>query len=572
MPGKSTLHAITRKQFLLGSAAAVGALGVRALTRTPSAWAQEQPAARNAVQEFRFVAGDGASTSDLPSLDFITAGLDLGIITAGQFQIGLIYQGGDAQIYPGLAQSWSVSDDRLTYTFNLYPNLRWSDGSPLTAQDIKYSYNRFVWPETKSQATTTVLGSVAGIDAALKGDSRDISGIQAPDDNTITITVKAPNVAFPLSICQPWGWSWVKQSLYEPDPDAYWAGQNGLPLATGPMKLDQWIQGDRITFSRNPYFHLEPANLDTMQFLFNRDASTLLVAYENNELDNVSVDPQDVERFNAPGLPHSSELKSTYEGELFLSFKVSLPPMDDPLVRLAFYQAIDRNTIGTQVFRDVWRGAKSLQAPDYPWFDPQIQWPQYDPQAAQANIAQSKYGSVKNFPKIRTTDSTATGSRSHRLAVALQQMWKDNLGVDVELKATEFPYEAAGERRQVVFGDWGGVQDPGWIPVQIYQSQSNRNMAYTGLTQDDGSQKDFNVVPELDALIADAESTQDPQERARKHNALERRAMQDAAIFPLFHQYDYMLMKPWVMDYVPKLIFFDFYALKPSNIWIAEHR
>ena len=151
MSARVTSPVVTRKQFLLGSLAAAGALGVRALTRTPSAWAQEQ--ARSAVQEFRFVAGDGASTSDLPSLDFITAGLDLGIITAAQFQIGLLYQGGDAQIYNGLAQNWSVSDDRLTYTFNLYPNLRWSDGSTFTAQDIKYSYNRLVWPETKSQAT-----------------------------------------------------------------------------------------------------------------------------------------------------------------------------------------------------------------------------------------------------------------------------------------------------------------------------------------------------------------------------------------------------------------------------------
>src|SRR5690242_4291416 len=122
MPDKSTSHLVTRKQFLLGSVATVGALGVRALTRAPSAWAQEQPVARNSVQEFRFVAGDGASTTDLPSLDFITAGLDLGIITAAQFQIGLLYQGGDAQIYNGLAQNWSVSDDHLTYTFNLYPN------------------------------------------------------------------------------------------------------------------------------------------------------------------------------------------------------------------------------------------------------------------------------------------------------------------------------------------------------------------------------------------------------------------------------------------------------------------
>src|SRR5262249_50933961 len=147
----------------------------------------------------------------------------------------------------------------------------------------------------------------------------------------------------------------------------------------------------------------------------------------------------------------------------YLGFKEALPPMEDPLVRLAFYQAIDRETIAKQIFRNTMVAATSIHAPDFPWYDPAPVLPPFDPAAARDALARSSYKSAPGRPPVRIAGSTF--GLLQRVAVALQQMWKDNLGVQVDIKLTEFPYEAATAKRQMSLGDRGFLwPDVGNLP------------------------------------------------------------------------------------------------------------
>src|SRR5262245_41534919 len=357
---------LSRATFLHTTAGAAAAAAAGSLAgRLNPVFGASTFQARNGTQEFHFVHGGGTSVTNLPTLDVVTTGATLCILATWQVQSGLFYSGGDSQLHKGMVDDYTVSDDSLTYTFRLKPGIRWSDGSPFTAQDIKYSWDRAAWPETKGIGVGTSLSDVAGIDEALRGDAREIAGVQAVDERTLRVALKGPNSSFLTKLGIPWGFGWVKRDVLERDPDAYFAGKRGLPLSTGPFRIDDWLADDRLVFSRNPTFGSwfgEAADLDAMHLLFNRDPSTMLVAYENNELDLASIDAQDVPRFNAPGLPHAGELKQSLSGTNFLVFKPSLPPFDDPLVRLAFYRALDRDAIAKGVYLDTWRPARSIFA------------------------------------------------------------------------------------------------------------------------------------------------------------------------------------------------------------------
>jgi ABC-type transport system substrate-binding protein len=554
----------TRRQLgegavALASAAAAAGGPIRAL-------AHPATQARHRVQEFHFVSGSGASTLNLPTLDVTTTGLNLTILANFQYQIGMVYTGADHQMYLGIAESYSVSDDLLTYTFNLRPGLRWSDGTPFTARDIRYSWERACLPETKGNVNG-FLNDIAGVAQTMRGESREIAGVTVPDDQTVVVTLTAPSVVFLQRMAHPWSWCWVKREALEADPAGYW----NRPLANGPFRIDQWIPDDRVIFSRNPYFHGDAPNLDTMHFVFNRDASTLLIAYENNEIDLTSVDSQDARRFNVPGLPHHAEMRVMPQGVLSLCFKEAVRPMEDPMVRLAFYRAIDRSTIATALFPGDFVGATSVQNPAFPWANPEEPLPRFDPDAARQLLARSSYGSAANLPKLRIAASTLDAFQ--RAIVAMQQQWKDVLGADVEIKLTEFPYEAAAERSQMTLAGRGYLfADVSAIAGVIWETEGAYNQGVSGLSQQSGPPLGYHKNPQLDALIARANSTLNPDERYRLYWDVERMAVADVFNLPLWHRHTTALAKPWVQDYSPRLGYYDMYGVTPSNVWIAEHR
>jgi oligopeptide transport system substrate-binding protein len=564
---------LSRSKFLrttVGAAIAAGSVASKAST----AFAAPTFQVRHRTQEFRFVHGGGTSVTNLPTLDVVTTGATLAILATWQLQCGLFYSGGDSQLHNGMVDDYTVGEDGLTYTFSLKPGILWSDGSPFTARDIKYSWDRAAWPETRGIGVGTSLSDVVGIDEALRGETREISGVQVVDDRTLQVSLKAPNSSFLTKLGIPWGFGWVKQDVLERNPEAYFAGRQGLPLSTGPFRIDEWVPDDRIIFTRNPYFASwfgEAANLEVMHLLFNRDPSTLLVAYENNEIDLVSIDAQDVPRFNAPGLPHYSELQRSLSGTNFLVFKPSLPPFDDPLVRQAFYRALDRAAIAKGVYVDTWRPARSIFAEEFPWFNQNANIPSFDAAEAKSLLARSKYGSAQGLPPIRLVSTTYLPYQ--RCIVAMQGQWRDNLGVNVEIKQAEFPFEPAAQRSQVNINGRGYLMsDINWMPYSVWEGEGAWNKSATGLLQENGSYNGYRQNPEIDQVIYRAASSLDLAEQAQLYAQVEAQIVAQSNTIPLFHEFAHALMKPWVQGYVPRQNYNESYGLPPSNIWISDHR
>jgi oligopeptide transport system substrate-binding protein len=166
---------------------------------------------------------------------------------------GLVVYDEDNNIVGGSAESWDISDDGLTYTFNLRDNLRWSDGSPLTAQDFVYSYLRVLDPNLGAQYTEMITDYIVGADEYYAGTGNAASvGISAPNDSTLVLTLKQPT-AFFLGILGMWVYSPVQEATVTANGDQ-WTLSADTYVSNGPFRMEKITFGEGYELVKNEYY------------------------------------------------------------------------------------------------------------------------------------------------------------------------------------------------------------------------------------------------------------------------------------------------------------------------------
>ncbi|MBN9445878.1 MAG: ABC transporter substrate-binding protein [Bosea sp.] len=239
---------------------------------------------------------------------------------------GLVAMDRTGKIVPALAESWTVSADGLTYTFKLRPNARFHDGTPFSARDVKFSFERAVAPDSTN---------------AQRWIFTPIAGIEAPDPVTVTITLKQPTANF------VYGLAWGDAIIVSP---ATAADNKTRPVGTGPFKFARWNRGDRLEFERNAeYWGPKPA-LAKAVFRFIGDPQAQVAALRAGDIDaftNLSA-PEAI-----PQLKADPKLKVTLgktEGETILAINNAKAPFSDIRVRQAIAHVLDRKTIALGVY------------------------------------------------------------------------------------------------------------------------------------------------------------------------------------------------------------------------------
>lgn len=239
---------------------------------------------------------------------------------------GLVAMDRTGKIVPALAESWTVSADGLTYTFKLRPNARFHDGTPFSARDVKFSFERAVAPDSTN---------------AQRWIFTPIAAIEAPDPVTVTITLKQPTANF------VYGLAWGDAIIVSP---ATAADNKTKPVGTGPFKFARWNRGDRLEFERNAeYWGPKPA-LAKAVFRFIGDPQAQVAALRAGDIDaftNLSA-PEAI-----PQLKADPKLKVTLgktEGETILAINNAKAPFSDVRVRQAIAHVLDRKTIALGVY------------------------------------------------------------------------------------------------------------------------------------------------------------------------------------------------------------------------------
>lgn len=338
-----------------------------------------------------------------------------------------------ATIVPGVAESWEISPDGLRYTFRLRDCV-WSDGTPLTADDFIYSWRRVLDPSMGAAYYAYQLFYIRGAEEFNAGVLNDFSrvGVRAPDPRTLVVELKSP-MPFFLYLTSFYTLFPVNRACVERHGDLW--TRPGKIVSNGPFVLAEWITSRRIRLVRNPrYWDRDRVRLSTIDALPTENESTAFNLYLTGGadwVDGAGIPLHLVDLLRTRPDFHKTTILVTY----FYRFNVTRPPIDDPRVRKALALAADKKRITEKILRAGQLPATTLVPPSMPRYRP----PEglgYDPAEARRLLAEAGYPGGERFPETRILFNT---SEAHKqIAVEMQAIWKENLGIQVELENQEW--------------------------------------------------------------------------------------------------------------------------------------
>ena len=242
------------------------------------------------------------------------------VVYANVFE-GLTRIGPDGSVQPDLAESWQVADDGKSYTFHLRPGVTFHDGATFDAQDVVFSLDRARAPDSTTAQKTLFEG---------------IDKVEAIDPQTVRVTLKSPDGAFPFKM------AWGDAVMVDPASIKDIATR---PVGTGPFKFAEWKQGDHITLTAyDGYWGKKPA-LKTATFRFIADPTAAFAAIMAGDIDAFPIYPAPETLAQIQTDPRFKVLVGTTEGETILAMNNARPPLDNVKVREAIAHAINRQDL-----------------------------------------------------------------------------------------------------------------------------------------------------------------------------------------------------------------------------------
>lgn len=442
---------------------------------------------------------------------------------------------------PGMAESWNISANGKTYTFHLRDNLKFSDGSRITANDFIYTYRRVVDPKTASGHNYLLAGVVNG-NKIIKGELPPTSlGISAPDAKTVVIQLDHPDANF-LNYLTLGTVGVVSQKTINKYASAWTQAQN--MVTSGAYVLSEHVVNGHILLTKNPYYFQESqvaiAKVDFFPYV---DHNAGLSAYKTGGLDLV-YQSVPIDQYQNLKQQYPSELHTIQqEGIYFYDLNQLLPQFkNNPELRQALSMAIDRNALvnkvlgqgETALYSNVTSTVESgaYKSVRYSWADLP-----YDEQVKIAKQLYAKAGYSASHP-LKIDLSYNTDDLHRKIALAIAGMWKSTLGVEVTLSNQEWKTFIASRHS----GNYVVARDR-WV------ADYNSVTSYTQLYLCNGMQNNSHYCnPAYDKLVTAAENSSDLAQQQQLYRQALTLALNDYAIIPLFQPNYSKLVKPYVSN------------------------
>ncbi len=455
---------------------------------------------------------------------------------------GLLKFDQNNDIVGGLAESWEQSEDGLTWTFHLRPDLKWSDGSALTANDFVYSWKRVADPNTAAPYGYDLLNVVAGYEEASKGDI-DALQVEATDDNTFVVHLSNPCVYFDkiaaFTVMVP-----VQQATIEAAGDS-WATDPATYITDGPYYMTEFTDGSQIVFEKNPYYwDAENITFDKIVWHLIEDSNTSYTAYNQGELDMIKdVPTEEIPTLDGNEEFHVEPLMGTY----YVTFNTQKEPFNDAKVREALSLAIDRKYVADTIMQgtyspatnfvgagvsDAAEGSSFVDVTKEKYGD-HFDIENYDANLEKAKelLAEAGYPNGEGFPAF----DYLTNDAGYHKAVAeyLQSAWAE-LGLTMNVNIQEWKTVTADRRA----GNFDVARN-GW--VYDWDDPSNMiNLLETTNGNNDGKYSSA----EFDKLVDEARSTTDIDKHYDLLHQAEQVLLNDAAMAPIAYYNEFWLQKP----------------------------
>ncbi|KIC89019.1 MULTISPECIES: ABC transporter substrate-binding protein [Pantoea] len=471
---------------------------------------------------------------------------------------GLTNQDAQGKIVPGVAQSWSSSDNK-TWVFTLRNNARWSNGDPVTAQDFVYSWQRLVDPKNSSAfAWFAGLSGIQNAAAITKGEmTSDKLGVVAQSKNQLKVTLDRPVPWFPALVANVALFP-VPQKIIAQQGDS-WTSPGKL-VGNGAYQLSERVVNEKIVLTRNPHYWDDAHSVLTkVTFVPINEESSATKRYRSNDIDITESFPKNMYALlkkTLPGEVYTPDQLGTY----YYAFNTQKGPTADVRVRKALSWSIDRKVIAEKVLgtgeKPAWHFTPDVTAgfKPLPTFMQQHDQNSLNAQA-KSLLAAAGYGPGKPL-KLKLLYNT---SESHqKIAIAVASMWKKNLGVDVTLENQEWKTYIDSRNSgnfDVIRASWVGDYNEPSTFLNLLTSGNSSNIAR------------FNNA-DYDAVIAKASRETSDQVRNSDYNRAEQILAEQAPIAPIYQYTNGRLIKPWVKGYPitnPEDVAYS------RELWIEKH-
>ncbi|MFO1447056.1 MAG: peptide ABC transporter substrate-binding protein [Opitutaceae bacterium] len=443
---------------------------------------------------------------------------------------------------PGAAERWEVSADGLVYTFHLRSGLTWSDGQPLTAADFVYSARRMLSPKLASSHPENNLFFVRNARAYQAGTLTDFEavGVRAEGDRTIILTLDRPASFFlsALTLFFPVPKSVVERFAPMDQRQNAWIRPGNL-VSNGPFRLKEWRPHQDVVIERNPhYWDAASVRLKEVRFQPIESPAVEEAAFRNGLLHMTSTVPG--QKVDVYAREQPEVLKTVDDrGVYFYSLNVARPPLTDRRVRQALSLAIDRERLTGRVVRGGTRPAWHFTPDDMGGYTAPDGL-RFDPVEARRLLAEAGFPEGRGFPAV---ELLIDSRELHRVvAEAVQQMWRQHLGISITLRNEETQVLNASKRAmdfQMVRGSWNATtyQDPiyflgAWQTTGLYNEAKWSHAAF-------------------DQLI-DSTWTSDLARRQAAFRQAETIFLEELPAIPLFFTRQVILIHPMVKGWVPR--------------------
>ena len=547
---------ISRRNFLKVAGVGAAALGLAACggsksgSTATSGTASSAGSSTGSVSTAGFTVQYGSNPETLdPALNSAVDGGNT-IITV--FETLLIINENNEAV-PGQAESWTTSEDGLTWTFTMRDGLKWSDGTDLNAKDFEYSFKRMADPDTAAPYAETCLGMIDGFEEA--AGFPDADGNPTVEPNLDALNVKASDDGKTLTIVLAYPCSYfdkivafaamspVQKATVEANGDA-WCTSPDTYVCNGPFMITEWTPSERIVLTKNPNYvggwDSSKIVSESITLLLLEDSSASFAAYNSGEAQLIKDVPTD----EIPSLTKAEDggdfYVDTILGTYYVSLNLKRDAFKDAKVRRALSLAIDRDYVANTIMQGTYSTADSIVGPgivdENGYFHDNGNAP-YISADYEANLAEAKklladagYPNGEGYPTLEY--STNDAGYHVPLAEYLQQAWSD-LGITLTISKMEWSSFTAARRA----GEYDVARN-GW--VMDYNDPSNMlDLFCSGNGNNDGKYSN----PEFDAAI-EATRVADVSEHFAQLHKAEDILMEDTGCLPIAYYNDYWLQSP----------------------------
>lgn len=466
--------------------------------------------------------------SDPKSLD---PALSTDVFTAVKVTLlydNLVKFGVGSEILPSVARDWTISPDGRRYTFHLQPGFRFINGRQMTAQDVKFSFERVLNPETRSPMTW-LFTPIVGAEAFQNGDRDEVTGLIAEDSLTLTIVLKTPFAPFLGFLGMP------AAAIVAPEGVAAAGDRFGeKPLGSGPWILEEWWHDNYLSFKPNPDYFFGPPKLEGLQVRIIPEVLTMAVEFESGNLDMMTVPNSEFKYWThsqvwRPYIQKFQELAFYYIG-----LNCERPPFNNPRVRQAASLAIDREKIIKRILHGAAEAANGPIPPALPGHNFDRPVDAFNPELARQILREEGYPDGCEF-----------------------ELWADqDAGVSQTLEAIQSYLNDAGFKARIVRNDWNmmrdamrrGKTDAYWGNWWADYADAENFLSPLFHTKTAALRNRYSN-PKVDDLIERMQQEPDDSLRAGLATRIDSILAVDVPYIFMWYPTTYTVVQPWVRDY-----------------------